>query len=203
MKKIALSAILFASFLSFAQTKIAPKSFSAKGKTIAVYTSADSTDFRISNTDNLTFYELKQPLETQLCVFVNPNKTFQTFLGIGGAITDASAEVFAKLSKEKQQEFLEAYYSKDKGIGYSLIRTNIHSCDFSSESYTYVNEGDADLKSFTIEHDKKFRIPMIKKATEMAGGKINLYVSPWSPPAFMKDNNNMLRGGKLLPKFNK
>ena len=202
MKKIALSAILFASFLSFAQTKIAPKSFSAKGKTIAVYTSADSTDFRISKTDNLTFSELKQPLETQLCVFVNPNKTFQTFLGIGGAITDASAEVFAKLSKDKQLEFLEAYYSKDKGIGYSLIRTNIHSCDFSSESYTYVNEGDADLKSFTIEHDKKFRIPMIKKATEMAGGKINLYVSPWSPPAFMKDNNNMLRGGKLLPKFN-
>ena len=42
---------------------------------------------------------------------------------------------------------------------------------------------------------------MIKKATEIAGGKINLYVSPWSPPAFMKDSNDMLKGGKLLPKF--
>ena len=96
---------------------------------------------------------------------------------------------------------MNSYFSKDKGIGYSLIRTNIHSCDFSSESYTYINEGDADLNSFNIDHDKKYRIPMIKKATEIAGGKINLYVSPWSPPAFMKDNNDMLKGGKLLPKF--
>ena len=28
---------------------------------------------------------------------------------------------------------------------------------------------------------------------------MTLYASPWSPPAFMKDNNNMLQGGKLLP----
>ena len=27
------------------------------------------------------------------------------------------------------------------------------------------------------------------------------YASPWSPPAFMKTNKNMLRGGKLLPEF--
>jgi glucosylceramidase len=49
-------------------------------------------------------------------VFVNPAKTFQTYLGIGGAITDASATVFAKL-KENQQEFLDAFIKK-KGIGH-------------------------------------------------------------------------------------
>jgi glucosylceramidase len=140
-------------------------------------------------------------VESQICVFVDPSKTFQTFLGIGGAITDASAEVFAKLPKEKQQEFLEAYFNKDKGIGYSLVRTTIHSSDFGSESYTYIQEGDKDLKTFTIDHDKKFRIPLIKRAMETAGGKLTLYASPWSPPAFMKDNNNMLHGGKLLPEF--
>lgn len=176
--------------------------FLIKGKNVMVYTSAENTDFRLTKTDSyLQFTDLKQPLETQICVFVNPNKTFQSFLGIGGAITDASAEVFAKLSMESQQEFLQAYYDKEKGIGYSLIRTNVHSCDFSSESYTYVEEGDAALKSFSIEHDKKFRIPLIKKAMATAGGKITLFVSPWSPPAFMKDNENMLHGGKLLAEF--
>jgi glucosylceramidase len=49
-------------------------------------------------------------------VFVNPAKTFQTYLGIGGAITDASATVFAKLTKENQQEFLDAYYDKEKEL---------------------------------------------------------------------------------------
>ena len=203
MKRIATIIFLTVTFFAFSQKKKPEisKSFSTLGKSITVYTSADSTNLRMSNTDNLTFSELKQPLETQICVFVNPNKTFQSFLGIGGAITDASAEVFAKLPANKQQEFLNAYFSKDKGIGYSLIRTNIHSCDFSSDSYTYVQEGDKDLKTFSIDHDKKFRIPMIKKAMETAGGKLNLFVSPWSPPAFMKDNNNMLKGGKLLPGF--
>ena len=34
-----------------------------------------------------------------------------------------------------------------------------------------IKEGDTDLKSFNIDHDKIFRIPMIKRASEIAGGK--------------------------------
>jgi glucosylceramidase len=149
----------------------------------------------------LQFAAHGQPVETQVYVFVDPSKTFQTVLGIGGALTDASAETFAKLTKEKQDEIMQAYYSADKGIGYTLGRTNIHSCDFSSGSYTYVQEGDKDLKTFSVDHDKQFRIPFIKKAMETAGGKLTLFASPWSPPAFMKDNNDMLHGGRLKPEF--
>ena len=170
-------------------------------KEVKVYTTASNTDLRLTVTNNLEFIESPQPIESEVSVFVNPEKQYQTFIGIGGAITDASAEVFAKLPKDKQRELLNAYYDKEKGIGYSLIRTNIHSCDFSSGSYTYVDEGDKDLKTFTIEHDKQFRIPLIKKANEIAGGSLLLYARPWSPPAFMKDNNNMLKGGKLLPEY--
>lgn len=203
MKTTIVALILLVATSTFSQQKdkIQPKPYSTKDKVIRVYTSADSSDLRLTNTDNLKFSVLKQPVETQTCIFVNPDKTFQTFLGIGGAITDASAEVFAKLPKDKQQEFLNAYYSKDKGIGYSIIRTTIHSSDFSSGSYTYLAEGDKELKTFNIDHDRKFKIPLIKKAIEIAKGEVKLYASPWSPPAFMKDNNNMLKGGKLLPEF--
>ncbi|MCO6176011.1 glycosyl hydrolase [Flavobacterium sp. NRK F10] len=170
--------------------------------TIEVYTSANGTNLRLSKLNNqFTVKEVKQPLETQTCIFVNPNKEFQTFLGIGGAITDASAEVFAKLSPEKQQEFLNAYFSEKDGIGYSVLRTNMNSCDFSSASYTYVQDGDKDLNSFDISVDKRFKIPMLKKAMNLIGSKASFYISPWSPPAFMKDSNNMLRGGKLLPQY--
>jgi glucosylceramidase len=203
MKKITTTVLVLASFFVFAQqkNKAAAHSFSAKDKTVTVYTTAESTNLRLSKTDGLKFSELKQPTERQICVFVNPDKTFQSLLGIGGAITDASAEVFAKLSKGKQQEFLNAYYSTEKGIGYSLVRTTIHSSDFASGSYTYIKEGDTELKTFSIEHDREFKIPLIKKATETAGGKITLYASPWSPPAFMKSNKDMLKGGTLLPEF--
>ncbi|HEY8563131.1 MAG TPA: glycoside hydrolase family 30 beta sandwich domain-containing protein [Pyrinomonadaceae bacterium] len=179
----------------------AVKPFSLADRKVSVYTTAAKSDHRISPTATLEFKEMGQPLETQICVFVDPKKTYQTFFGIGGAITDASAETFAKMPADKQREILTAYFDPEKGIGYTLARTNIHSCDFSSGSYTYVQEGDKDLKTFSVAHDRQYRIPFIKKAIAAAGGRLPLYASPWSPPAFMKDNNNMLKGGKLKPEF--
>lgn len=170
-------------------------------KKITVYTTAENTAYKLAQTETLQFTQMGQPKETQICVFIDPSKTFQTFIGIGGALTDASAETFATLPKDKQQEILRAYYDPKNGIGYTLARTNIHSCDFSSGSYTYVAEGDKDLKTFSIEHDKKFRIPFIKQAIAAAGGKLTIFASPWSPPAWMKDNNDMLHGGKLKPEY--
>jgi glucosylceramidase len=179
----------------------AAEPFSTAAKEVAVYTTAERSNHRISATDKIAFKHLGQPLETQICVFVDPARTFQTIVGIGGAITDAAAETFAKLPAAKQLEILNGYFDANNGIGYTLARTNIHSCDFSSNSYTYINEGDKELKSFSVDHDKQFRIPLIKKALATTGGKLAIFASPWSPPAFMKDNNNMLHGGKLKPEF--
>jgi glucosylceramidase len=67
--------------------------------------------------------------------------------------------------------------------------------------YTYTKDNDTSLSSFNIEHDKKYRIPFIQQSIAAAGGKLVLFVSPWSPPAWMKDNNDMLHGGKLLPAY--
>ena len=177
------------------------KEFSVDGKDVLVYTTAESPNLRLALTGKKAFENAEQPIESKVSLFVNPNKTFQTFWGIGGSITDASAEVFAKLPQNKQDEFLKAYYDREEGIGYTLARTPIHSCDFSSSSFTYVSDEDKELKTFNIDPDRQYRIPLIKKAIKAAGGKLPLYASPWSPPAFMKTNNNMLRGGKLLPEY--
>ncbi len=170
-------------------------------KSVTVYTTAQNTEYRLNQTGNPVFSDFGQPKETQVCVFVDPTHVFQTVLGIGGAITDASAETFAKLPKNVQQQFLTAYYDQVKGIGYTLGRTTIHSCDFSSGSYTYIAEGDSALKTFSIDHDRQYRIPLIRQILSAAGGKLVMYVSPWSPPAFMKDNGSMLHAGKLLPAY--
>ncbi len=166
---------------------------------VTVYTTADSTSFRITPTDTITFTDKAQPFETEPCIFVDPAATFQQLEGIGGALTDAAAETFAKLPQAAQDSLLTAYFDPVKGIGYTLGRTNINSCDFSSDTYTYINEGDSTLATFNLAHDEKFKIPFIKKAIAASGNKLSLLVSPWSPPAFMKDNNSMLQGGKLLP----
>jgi glucosylceramidase len=204
--KIVLSILLAATILSScskqkAEAQQVDQTYSTEGKSVAIYTTAQNSDLRLTLSTLTEFKQAGQTVEREIYVFVNPSRTFQTFMGIGGAITDASAEVFAKLSDEKQKEIITAYYNQEKGIGYTLARTNINSCDFSSNSYTYIEDGDKELKSFNIAHDKSFKIPMIKKAIQEAGGKLPLYASPWSPPAFMKSNNSMLQGGKLLPEY--
>jgi glucosylceramidase len=161
-----------------------------------VYTTAAKTELKIKETARPSFIKAVQPLEKEPCIFVDATHTFQEFIGIGGAITDATAETFAKLPPAKQKEFLDAYYNAQTGIGYTLARTNINSCDFSSDYYTYVKDNDSSLQTFNVVHDEKYKIPLIKQAMTTAG-KLDLYVSPWSPPAWMKDNNSVVKGGKL------
>jgi glucosylceramidase len=64
-----------------------------------------------------------------------------------------------------------------------------------------VSDNDKELKTFSVAHDEQYRIPLIKQAIAAAGGKLRLFVSPWSPPAWMKDNNDMAHGGKLKEEF--
>jgi len=172
----------------------------ASGATLEVHTTAVDRNEHFARAA-VAFAPGKQPPEGDVSVFVDPAKTYQTLLGIGGAITDASAEVFARLDARQQERLLRAYYDAKDGIGYSLARTTIHSSDFSSASYTYIDEGDAALTSFSVAHDRRFRIPLIKRAIAAAGGRLTLFASPWSAPAFMKTNASMLRGGQLKPEF--
>ena len=195
--------LLLSSGLGLAQSSQGPAMppITSSTPVARVYTTAQDTDLRLSPSQEVPFVAATQPLETQVAVFVQPDKTFQTMVGIGGALTDASAEVFASLSEAAQERLLSAYFDEEAGIGYTFARTHIHSCDFSSGSYTYVSDEDKNLATFSIAPDHRYRIPFIKRAMQAAGNRLTLFVSPWSPPAFMKSNGDMLHGGSLLPEF--
>ncbi|PKL88878.1 MAG: glycosyl hydrolase [Ignavibacteriae bacterium HGW-Ignavibacteriae-2] len=181
-----------------------PNVFNRPIEKAELYVTSKNSQDRITKKENIKFENLEQPNEHDAILILDRDKLFQTIVGIGGALTDASAETFYKLSPENQEEILTAFFDKEKGNGYSLVRTNIHSCDFSSGSYTYAEvPGDTSLKNFTIEHDLKYKAPFIRAAFKKAGGDLKLFASPWSPPAWMKSNNDMLQGGKLLPEYNK
>lgn len=132
----------------------------------------------------------------QLSVY--PRNRRQTFRGFGGAFTEAAAYCYQQLPAEKRREFMEAYFGPD-GLRYTLGRTHLNSCDFSLGNYACM-EGPEDLNFYT-GRDEQYLIPMILDAQETAGTPISLLVSPWSPPAFMKTNNDMNHGGKLKEEY--
>ena len=115
-----------------------------------VYVTARDTGERLAKREPVSFSTLAQPDEHDPTILVDRSRTFQTLEGIGGALTDAAAETYAKLPAERQNELLKAYYDPEAGIGYSLARTHIHSCDFSSESYAYVEKAGSGYREIPV-----------------------------------------------------
>lgn len=117
-------------------------------------------------------------------------------IGFGGAFTDSAAYNYSLLSESERIAVLEALFGKS-GLRYNLCRLCIGSSDFATEEYTYVDDGDTELKTFDISRDKRYVIPFVKDALKYTDGKITFFASPWAPPAFMKENGSRFKGGKL------
>jgi glucosylceramidase len=131
---------------------------------------------------------------------VYPAVTYQTMLGMGAAFTEAAAYTWSKMSRKKKKELLDLYFG-EKGACYTYCRTHIQSCDFALGNYAYVeDETDLKLKTFQIDRDRKYLIPLIKAALKK-NKNIFLLASPWSPPPFMKTNGEMNHGGKLKKEY--
>ena len=145
--------------------------------------------------------ELLHDSKTELrSIKVDKNQIRQSILGFGGAFTEASASIYNELDGDKKSEIIQAYFG-ESGNQYNMGRTHINSCDFSLGNYALCEEEDRKLDGFSIERDKKMLIPFIKEALNEASSPVLIMASPWSPPPWMKTNNQMNHGGKLKEEF--
>jgi len=134
---------------------------------------------------------------------LDPARKFQEMAGFGGALTESSAWVLAQLPPEKRAEIIRRYYDAKDGLGYTLARTHLNSCDFSLNMWALDDvPGDYDLHQFTLAPMRKWLLPLLHDAEQAAGrDRFKLLVSPWSPPAWMKTNNRMDDGGALRREY--
>lgn len=133
-------------------------------------------------------------------VNVYPEVTYQKMRGFGGAFTEAAAHNYAGMSAESKKTLIKAYFGEE-GLRYNFGRITMNSCDFALGEYMYIEEGDEELRTFSIAHDTKEIIPLIKDAQEEASERMQFLLSPWSPPAFMKTNGTMQNGGSLKKEY--
>ena len=130
-------------------------------------------------------------------VNVYPRKRYQVIQGFGAALTESAGYTLARMSREKQKEIVKSCYGRD-GLGYTLGRIHMDSCDFSVSNYCAVEDpGDAAFGDFTLERDAKYVQPLIKMVEEALGQPVSLLLSPWSPLAFMKETGVRNGGGHL------
>lgn len=124
-------------------------------------------------------------------------------MGFGAALTESAAYNCSFLSEEQKREFLEKYYGEENGLNYNVGRLHINSCDFSLDIYDYVRPGESTLETFNIDRDRRYIIPRVKDIRKYCNRDLFLFASPWSPPAYMKDNENPVKGGKLKEEYKK
>lgn len=134
-------------------------------------------------------------------VNLHPEVEFQTVEGFGGAFTDSAGYVYAQMGEQAQEELLASYYSPAR-MNYRLGRTHADSCDFSVEQYEAMSDPeDRALESFSMQRPGKYILPMVRQANKVLGAPVNMMLTPWSPPAFMKTNGERSHGGKLKPGY--
>ena len=137
-----------------------------------------------------------QPVVGVATVQVDDTQRFQTMLGFGASLTDSSASVISALPLTARNALMTSLFSPTQGIGLSYLRQPLGASDFARTPYTY-DDGPVDrtLSRFSIAHDEAQVVPLVKQARSLSPG-LGVMLSPWSPPAWMKDGGS-LYGGSL------
>ena len=132
-------------------------------------------------------------------VAVDVASRFQTMLGFGSALTDASCYLLQQMEPEVRQKFLHETYSPD-AMNLNFGRVAIGSSDYSRSLFNYDDTpGDTTLHHFSIAHDEEYILPMLREIRKF-NPDLFLLASPWSPPGWMKTYGSML-GGWMLSEY--
>jgi glucosylceramidase len=137
-------------------------------------------------------------------IHIEEDLEYQEIDGFGASFTDSSAYLINQvLSNDDRSQLLEKLFDPSEGIGLSYTRTPMGSSDFARFFYSFddlpTGETDRKLDRFSIDHDKRDIIPLLKRAKEL-NGELKIMSSPWSPPGWMKTSGHMI-GGKLKPEY--
>lgn len=141
--------------------------------------------------------ETKGVYEENNVINIYTDVAYQTWEGFGGALTEAAGSTY-NLMDEKDKQRLVSDYFTEEGMGYTNLRMPIDSCDFSLGHYeAYQKDGGA----LDMSRVQKNLMPLFEDIREKYGKSPAVMLSPWSPPAFMKTNNDRNHGGSLKDEY--
>jgi glucosylceramidase len=137
-------------------------------------------------------------------IVVDSAQRFQSIDGFGYTLTGGSCEVINGLDAATKTSLLNELFGKDSSsIGVSYLRVSIGASDLSSSVYSYddmpAGQTDPTLQNFSLAPDQAQVISLLKQILAI-NPAIKILSTPWSPPAWMKDNAGTV-GGSLLPAY--
>lgn len=137
-------------------------------------------------------------------ISVDPTKTYQEMDGFGYTLTGGSALHMHNMSPSARQKLIQELFGFGKeDIGVSYLRVSIGASDLDEKLWSYNDlpegETDMELSKFSLAYDTLYLVPVIKEILKISPN-IKIMGSPWSPPKWMKDNEDT-RGGSLEEEY--
>jgi glucosylceramidase len=169
----------------------------AVGETVAVtLTTADGAS-KLAPQANITLGAVSTGA---INVRVNDSLTYQTMVGFGAAFTDSSTFLLNRVKSFNSATYntlMNDMFNTSTGLGMGFWRVPIGSSDFATTS-THWSDDDVQgpagnpTQNFGLSaQDTGHIIPVIKDALAINSG-LKTVASAWSPPGWMKSNNNMI-----------
>src|SRR5574344_1620685 len=153
-------------------------------QSVKVYTTTEKAEWKESKTTLVGKTDLK------VVVDVNSNERGVPFRAWGTTFNELDWDAFNLLSRNDQDELMHRLFSADGDLHFTHGRVSMNANDYAREWYSCDDVvGDLGLKHFNIEHDKRNIIPLARAAQKYCP-ELELFMSPWSPPTWMKINND-------------
>jgi len=129
-------------------------------------------------------------------VTVDPSSTKQEIDGFGGAFNEKGWEALLLLDSGEREEVIKELFDPQEGAKFNICRVPIGASDYATSRYTLNEvENDFEMSNFSIERDREYLIPYIKKAMEYRPD-LKIWASVWTPPTWMKTNGEF-DGGNM------
>ncbi len=150
------------------------------------YTWTSSTE---GNTWQQSAVQLQKKAETAPMLEVTGQENLLTFKAWGTCFNELGWDALNLLPRKEQEDILRKLFSPEGDLRFTLGRFSMNANDYARDWYSCDEvSGDFQLKYFNINRDKTSLIPFIK-AAQQYNPAMKFWMSPWSPPSWMKVNH--------------
>jgi len=116
----------------------------------------------------------------------------QEFKSWGTCMNELDWDALNILSESDRNEILDIVFGQQDALslGYTMGRITMNANDYSRSWYSCDEvDGDFQLRYFNIDRDRETTIPFIKETQKRCKDMV-FWMSPWSPPSWMKINHH-------------
>jgi len=167
---------------------------SLKAQTFTHYTTTEQESWQTEKV------KLSSKAREQSSINIPGNIQGHEFKAWGTCFNELNLDALRMLPESAQTEVMKGLFAPDGDIRFTRGRLTMNANDYSREWYSCDTvAGDFSLRYFNIEHDRQNVIQLIRIAQKWQPA-LTFWMSPWSPPAWMKINNDY---PVLSSKYNK